>query len=130
MDNECLRAGDKGQNLLGKSDNDAARQGQEAVGTLGGVVALEGEAHLDDAPAQQDQAHGADQAEDERGQVVDNGEGVAASGGGGKGRHGAAAHQGHGRHQGAVVAEALFHLVGRGQTVLVLLENAHCVLPP
>ena len=33
------------------------------------------------------------------GQVVDNGEGVAASGGGGKGRHGAAAHQGHGRHQ-------------------------------
>ena len=51
VDNECLRAGDKGQNLLGKSDNDAARQGQEAVGTLGGVVALEGEAHLDDVSA-------------------------------------------------------------------------------
>ena len=51
VDNECLRAGDKGQNLLGKGDNDAARQGQEAVGTLGGVVALEGEAHLDDVSA-------------------------------------------------------------------------------
>ena len=97
-------------------------------------MALEGEAHLDDAPAQQDQAHGADQAEDERGQVVDNGEGVAASGGGGKGRHGAAAHQGHGRHQGAVPAVAPLHLVGHGQAVVVLLlvflANAHCVLPP
>ena len=49
-------AGDKGQNLLGKGNDNAARQGQEAVGTLGGVVALEREAHLDDAPAQQDQA--------------------------------------------------------------------------
>ena len=130
MDNECLRASDKGQNLLGESNNYAARQGQEAVGTLGRVVALEGEAHLNDAPAQQNEAHGPDQAEDERGQVVDNGEGVAASGGGGKGRHGAAAHQGHGRHQGAVPAVALLHLVGRGQSVPVLLENVHCVLPP
>ena len=84
VDSEGLRAGDKGQNLLGKSDNDAARQGQEAVGTLGGVVALEGEAHLDDAPAQQDQAHGPDQAEDERGQVVDDGERVATLGGKGR----------------------------------------------
>ena len=63
-------AGDKGQNLLGKGDDNAARQGQESVGTLGRVMALEGEAHLDDAPAQQNQAHGADQAEDEVGQVA------------------------------------------------------------
>ena len=66
VDSEGLRAGDKGQNLLGKRNDNAARQGQEAVGTLGRVVALEGEAHLDDAPAQQDQAHGPDQAEDEQ----------------------------------------------------------------
>ena len=101
-------------------------------------MALEGEAHLDNAPAQQDQAHGADQAEDEFRQIVDNGEGVAASGGSGKGRHGAAAHQRHRRHQGAVVAVALLHLVGHGQAVLVLalvllgdlLDDVHCVLPP
>ena len=83
-------------------------------------MALEGESHLDDAPAQQDQAHGADQAEDEIGQVVDNGEGVAARSGSGKRRHGAAAHQRHRRHQGAVVAVAPLHLVGHGQAVLVL----------
>ena len=118
-DNSGRSAGDKGQNLLGKGDDDTTRQGQKAVGTLGGVVALEGEAHLDDAPAQQDQAHSADQAENELGQVVDDGERVAARSGRGKGRHGEAAHQGHRSHPGAVVAVAALHLVGHGQTVLV-----------
>ena len=45
---------------------------REAVGPLGGVVTLEGEAHLNDAPAQQDQAHCPDQTENELRQIVDH----------------------------------------------------------
>ena len=42
-------AGDEGEDLLGKRDNNAARDGEHAVGALGGVVALEGQAQLEDA---------------------------------------------------------------------------------
>ena len=41
-------AGDEGEDLLGKRDNNAARDGEHAVGALGGVVALEGQAQLED----------------------------------------------------------------------------------
>ena len=56
-------ARDKGENLLRKSNDNAASDGEHTVGPLGGVVALEGQAQLEDAEAQQDQAHGADQGE-------------------------------------------------------------------
>ena len=59
------------EDLLGKGHDQAARQGGEkALGTLGGVMALEGEAHLHHAPAQQNQADGADQGKDESGEIV------------------------------------------------------------
>lgn len=54
-------AGDEGEDLLGKRDHNAARDGEHAVGALGGVVALEGQAQLEDAEAQQDEADGPDE---------------------------------------------------------------------
>lgn len=42
---------DEVEDLLGKGHDQAARQGEKALGTLGGVMALEGEAHLHHAPA-------------------------------------------------------------------------------
>ena len=61
--------GDQGEDLLRKGDHNAARDGEHTVGTLRRVVGLEGQAHLEDAVAQQDQAHGADQGKDEVGKV-------------------------------------------------------------
>ena len=49
---EWTLSSNQSQNLLRKGYNNAARKGEEAVGPLGRVVALEGEAHLNDAPAQ------------------------------------------------------------------------------
>ena len=70
-------AGDEGEDLLGKRDHNAARDGEHAVGALGGVVALEGQAQLEDAEAQQDHTDGPDEAENEVAEVVDNRERVA-----------------------------------------------------
>ena len=61
---------DEVEDLLGKGHDQAARQGEKALGTLGGVMALEGETHLHHAPAQQNQADGADQGKDESGEIV------------------------------------------------------------
>ena len=47
-----ILTGNEGQNLLGEGDDDAAGQSQEAVGTLAGIVGLEGKTHLNNAPAQ------------------------------------------------------------------------------
>ena len=70
-------SGDQSQDLLGEGDHDAAGQSQKTVGALGGIMAGEGQTHLDDAPAQQDQTYGADQAKDEIRQVVDDRDGIA-----------------------------------------------------
>lgn len=51
---------DEVEDLLGKGHDQAARQGEKALGTLGGVMALEGETHLHHSPAQQNQADGTD----------------------------------------------------------------------
>ncbi len=58
-------AGDESEDLLGEGDHNAACHGEHTVGALGGIVALEGQAHLQDAEAQQDEANGADQRENE-----------------------------------------------------------------
>ena len=50
-----LSPGDESEDLLRKSYYNAARDGEHAVGALGGVVALEGQAQLEDAEAQQDE---------------------------------------------------------------------------
>ena len=50
----------------------AAEQTEEALGPLAGVVGLKAHAHLDNAPAQDDDAQGLDDGEDEVAQVVDD----------------------------------------------------------
>ena len=72
----CL-AGDDVQDLFGEHDDDAARHGEKPVGSLGRVVAFEREADLHHAEPEDDEADGADEAENERRQVVDRSERVA-----------------------------------------------------
>lgn len=54
---------DQSKNFLGKGNDNAARHSEHAVGPLGRIMALEGQAHLQDAEAQQDKANGADERE-------------------------------------------------------------------
>ena len=72
-------AGDQGQDLIGEHDHDAAGDGHHTVGPLRGVMGLEAEAQLQHAEAQQDDAHGPDQAEDEVAELVHHGDGITAS---------------------------------------------------
>ena len=126
-----ILTGDQGQDFLGEGDDDATGQGQEAVGALRGIVGLQGQANLDDAPAQQDQADGTDQAEDEVAQVVHNGQGIAAGGGS---RQGQGDDAGHGQHGHGVAAEATLNLGGDGELfggcLFVFLEKFHGFLSP
>ena len=71
-------------------------------------MGLKRQAHLHNAPAQQDHAHRPNHAEDEVGQVVDNGEGVAASG---RGMQHQSRTQCQRQHRDAVAAEGLRLLV-------------------
>ncbi len=77
-----LSPGDESEDLLRKSYYNAARDGEDTVGALGGVVGLEGEAHLEDAVTQQDEAHGPDEGKDEVGQAGDHGQRVIRRKGG------------------------------------------------
>ena len=52
------------QNLLGKGDDQAAEEAEEALGALAGVVALDAHAHLHHTPAQDNDADGLDAGED------------------------------------------------------------------
>ena len=54
-------AGDEGEDLLSEGDDDTACHRQHTVGALGGVMALERQAHLQNTEAQQDEANGANQ---------------------------------------------------------------------
>ena len=63
-------ANDEVQDFLGKGDNDTASEGQEPVGALAGVVALERKADLDDAPPEKDDADSPDQAKDKGAEMV------------------------------------------------------------
>ena len=63
---------DQSKNFLGKGDHDAARHSEHAVGPLGRIMALEGQAHLQDAEAKQDKANGADERENKLTQIVDH----------------------------------------------------------
>ena len=56
--NFIILSGDKGEDLLSKGDHDTTGDGEHAIGPLGGVMALEGQAQLEDTEAQQDQADG------------------------------------------------------------------------
>ena len=61
---ETGSANNEVEDFLGKGDDDAAGQGQETVGTLAGIVGLEAETDLHNAPAKQNQADRTDEAED------------------------------------------------------------------
>ena len=65
-----------------EGDDDAAGEGEKAVGALRGVVTLEREADLHDAPAEQDDADRADEPEHKRAQIVDDRKRIARCEGG------------------------------------------------
>ena len=50
--------GDKVKDFLGEGDYQPTGQGEETLRTLGGIMALEGQADLYDTPAQQDHTAG------------------------------------------------------------------------
>lgn len=116
-----LRPGDEVEDLLRKGDHDAARDGEHTVGPLGGVVGLEGQAHLEDAITQQDEAHGTDQGEDEIGQVGHYVQGVAAAGGEG-------GHDKHGGGEGQTDAQGVQPLGSALE--LIVFQMVHVQFPP
>ena len=124
-----LSAGDQGQDLFGKGDHNAARNGEHTVGALRGVVGLEGQAHLQNAVAQQDQAHSADQGKDEVGQVVDHAQRIAAGrgcgGGGSEGRH-----DGDGHDEGQADEQGVQPLGMALKLEFILLQSVHVQCPP
>ena len=75
---------DYSENLLRKGYHEAAEQAEETLGPLAGVMGLKAHAHLHDPPAQDDDAQGLDDGEDKIREVIDDGEGIAASGGEGR----------------------------------------------
>ncbi len=105
---------DKVEDFLGKGHDEAARQGEEPLRTLGGIVALEGKTHLHHAPAQKDEADGADQGKDKIGQIVHHAQWIA----GGEGRDGKAAEA---QHCGCVDGKAEPSLSSEGQGVCGLI---------
>ena len=121
-------SGDQREDFLGEGNHNAAREGEKTVAALAGVVAGERKTDLHDAPAQQDQTHGADQPEDEIREVVDHLNGVV----GGKSGDGHSHDQRRREDDGAVRPEALFDLAGHGQPVggLGFIQLFHCVFPP
>ena len=94
-------------------------------------MGLEGQTNLDNTPTQQDQADGADQAEDELRQVVHDGQGVAAGGSSGSCQ---GEHTGDSQNSQCVVAEAALNLAGDGELfgggLSVFLEQFHGFLSP
>ena len=94
-------------------------------------MGLQGQTDLDDAPAQQDQTDGADQAEDELRQIVHDGQGIAAGGSSGQSQ---SDDTGDSQHGHGIVAEAALNLGGDGELfgggLCVFLEQFHGFLSP
>ena len=76
--------GDKVKDFLGEGDYQPTGQGEETLRTLGGIMALEGQADLYDTPAQQDHTDCTDEGKDKVGKIVHHPQRIAA---GGKGRN-------------------------------------------
>ena len=98
----CLHRADGGQNFFREGYNQPAEDAENALGPLAGIVGLDAHAKLDDAPAQDDHAHGLDAGENKIRKVVDDGKRVAASGQGGNGKGGAEDQE----HDGAPIETA------------------------
>ena len=94
-------------------------------------MGLEGQTNLDNTPTQQDQADGADQAKDELGQVIHDGQRIAAGGSSGSSQ---GKHTGDSQNSQCVVAEAALNLAGDGELfgvgLFVFLEQFHGFLSP
>ena len=119
-----LSAGDHVQDLFCERDDDATGQGEEAIGTLARIMAGKRETNLDDAPTQQDQAHRANQSEDELRQVVDDGDGIAVRIGGEAEPH----DEGDSQKTGTVDPEAFLDFGRHGELIGVLVvEIVHFV---
>lgn len=70
---------DGGQDLLGEGNHQPTEQAKEALGALAGVMGLDAHANLDNAPAQDDDADGLDDIENEVGKAVDNSQRIRTS---------------------------------------------------
>ena len=67
-----------GQNFFRESDHQAAEQTEKTLGALAGIVGLKAHAHLDNAPAQDDDTQGLDDGKDKLTQVVNDSQRVGA----------------------------------------------------
>lgn len=105
-----ISSGDEVEDFFRKRHDEAARQGEKTLRTLGGIVALEGKADLHHTPAQEDEADSANQGKDKGRKVVDHRQRII----GGKGRGGKTAGA---QHQGGVSGEAEPPLPAEGQSV-------------
>ena len=72
------------EDFLGEGNHEAACQGEKALGTLGGIMALERETNLYNAPTQQNHTDCTDEGKDKVGKIVHHPQRIAA---GGKGRN-------------------------------------------
>lgn len=90
QESECA---DGAEDFLGKGDHKPAEQTQEALGALACVMALDGHAHLHNAPAEDNDADGLNRGKDEVGQIVDHGDRIGGGCKGGGGEHGDADRQ-------------------------------------
>ena len=94
-------------------------------------MGLQGQANLDNTPAQQNQTDSADQAEDKLRQVIYHGQGIAGGRGCGSGQDD---NTRNGQHSQCVVAEAALNLAGDGELfgvgLFVSLEQFHNFLSP
>lgn len=79
-------------------------------------MALQGEAHLYDAPPQQDESHGTNQSEDKVAEIVYNLQWVI----GGKSRAGQANDESNGQNSSVIELKALFYHARHGQLIGVL----------
>ena len=59
-----LSPSNQGQDFLRKCNDNPACHSENTIGPLAGVVAFQRQTDLEDAEAQQDHTHGADQAEE------------------------------------------------------------------
>ncbi len=71
--------GDEVEDFFGERNHQPTGQRQETLAALAGVVALQRQTDLHDAPPQQDKPHRADQRKDECGEIFDHHQRVICS---------------------------------------------------
>jgi len=74
-----LQGANGGQDFLGKGNQQTAKQTQEALAALAGIVALDTHTDLYHTPAKDDDTHGLDSGENEVGQIIHDGQRISSS---------------------------------------------------